>query len=128
MDPVTALAALVPLVVETGKALINRFIATENFKPATIEQWATIQDKQIALFQAINAVGSTAESYRWVEAIIKLQRPFVVVCVLGLWAYTRAAGQPSEAVDNAASVVSFYLFGDRTLFYSRQAIGAAVRK
>ena len=47
MDPVTILAALGPLAVDLGKSLINKFIAPDVFKPATIEQYA--QMKQIDL-------------------------------------------------------------------------------
>jgi hypothetical protein len=30
-------------------------------------------------------------------------------------------GQSSSAVENFAAAIGFYLFGDRTLFYSRKA-------
>jgi hypothetical protein len=30
------------------------------------------------------------------------------------------AGQPSDAIDNFAAAIGFYLFGDRTLFYARK--------
>jgi hypothetical protein len=39
MDPLTALAAFGPLVVDLGKSLIARFVAPDEFKPATIEQY-----------------------------------------------------------------------------------------
>lgn len=37
MDPITILAALGPVAVDLGKSLINRFIAPDQFKPATIK-------------------------------------------------------------------------------------------
>lgn len=124
MDPVTALAALAPIAVEAGKAIVARWIAPDTFKPATIEQWATMQDKSLAMFQAINSAGASGVSYPWVEAVIKLQRPVVVVCVLGTWAASHLMGFASPAIDNAAGIVGFYLFGDRTLLAARNAPGA----
>ena len=47
-------------------------------------------------------------------------RPSVALVVLGTWAILKLNGQPSDAVDNFAAAVGFYLFGDRTLFYSRK--------
>ena len=44
-----------------------------------------------------------------------------LVVVLGTWAALKLSRQPSDAVDNFAAAVGFYLFGDRTLFYSRKA-------
>jgi hypothetical protein len=48
-------------------------------------------------------------------------RPAVAAVVLGTWAALKLQGQSSETVDNFAAAVGFYLFGDRTLFYSRKA-------
>jgi hypothetical protein len=122
MDPLTALTAFAPVLVEAAKAAVSRWIAPEQFRPASIEQWALMQDKQIALFQALNSAGAGGVSYPWVEAIVRLQRPLVAALVLLVWGWSRTVGTPSEAVDNAAAAVAFYLFGDRTLFYSRRAV------
>lgn len=121
MDPVTLLAAFGPLAVELGKSLISRFVAPTEFKPATVEQWTQMQNVQLRLFEAMNTAGGANPSYPWVEAIVRLQRPAVAALALGTWVYTRTAGVPSEAVDNFASAVGFYLFGDRTLFYAKKA-------
>lgn len=120
MEPFTILAALAPLLVDAGKSLIGKFIG-DNFKPANITDWVTMQNADIARFTAINSAAGSASSYPWVEAIIRLQRPAVAAIALGTWAYTRTYGVPSEAVDNFAAVIGFYLFGDRTLFYARKA-------
>jgi len=72
------------------------------------------------MFKAINEAGGTNPSYPWVEAAVRLMRPLVGLIVLGTWAYLKLNNQQSEGVDNFASCIGFYLFGDRTLFYSRQ--------
>lgn len=120
MDPFTILAALAPLAVDLGKSLIGRFIAPEQFKPATINEWTQMQNTQLQLFKAMNDAGGANASYPWVEAIVRLQRPLVAALALGTWVYTRTAGVPSDAVDNFAAAVGFYLFGDRTLFYTKK--------
>ena len=43
IDPFTLLAAFAPLAVDLGKSLIAKFVAPEQFKPATIEQYTQIK-------------------------------------------------------------------------------------
>lgn len=128
MDPLTIFAALGPLAVDLGKSLIARFIAPDTFKPATVAEWLQMRTSDVELFKAMNEAGGSNPSWPWVEAVIRLQRPFVVACSLGLWTYCKAAGIESAPVDNFAAAVGFYLFGDRTLFYSKRAVQAATAK
>lgn len=123
MDPITILAGLLPVGVDLVKSLIARYIAPDQFKPATIAEWVQMQTTQLQLFKAMNDAGGSNASYPWVEAIVRLQRPLVAALALGTWVYTRTAGIPSDAVDNFAAAVGFYLFGDRTLFYTKKAAG-----
>lgn len=122
MDPITLLAAFAPLAVDLGKSLINRFVAPEQFKPATIEQYVQVKQLDLEMFKALNDAGGSNQSYLWVEAIVRLQRPLVVAIALGAWAYTHVLGTPSAEVDNFAAVVGFYLFGDRTMFYAKNGV------
>ena len=122
MDPFTLLAAFAPLAVDLGKSLIAKFVAPEQFKPATIEQYTQIKQLDLDMFKALNEAGGSNPSYLWVEAIVRLQRPLVVAVALGAWAYTHVAGIPSVEVDNFAAIVGFYLFGDRTMFYAKNGI------
>jgi hypothetical protein len=68
----------------------------------------------------MNEVGAGNPSYPWVEAIVRLMRPIIGVLVLSTWVYTVCTGQPSEEVNNFASAVGFYLFGERSLFYIKK--------
>ena len=122
MDPITLLAAFAPLAVDLGKSLISRFVAPDQFKPATIEQYVQVKQLDLDMFKALNEAGGTNASYLWVEAIVRLQRPLVVVIALTVWAWSHSYGTPSSEVDNFAAIVGFYLFGDRTMFYSKQGI------
>ena len=120
MDPLTILAALGPLAVDLGKSLIARFVAPDTFKPATIEQYTQMRQLDLEMFKAMNEAGGSNPSYPWVEAIVRLQRPSVVVIVLSTWAVLMLSGESSAVVNNFAAAIGFYLFGDRTLFYSKK--------
>lgn len=122
MDPLTALAAFGPLVVDLGKSLIARFVAPEEFKPATIEQYTQMRQVDLDMFKAMNDAGGTNASYPWVEAIVRLMRPAIALIVLGTWCYMELHGGASDTISNFASAVGFYLFGDRTLFYARKGL------
>ena len=115
------LAALAPLVVEGGKALINRFVVPETYKPANIDEVVKLRQLDIDQFKAVNDAGGTNPTYPWVEAIIRMQRPTVAFAVIGTWAVCRLGGyQCGPEVDNFAAAIGFYLFGDRSLFYAKQ--------
>ena len=120
IDPMTILAAFGPLVVDLGKSLIGRYIQTDGYKPTNVDEYIKVRQLDIEMFKAMNDAGGTNQSYPWVEAVVRLMRPGVAVIVLGTWATLKLNGQPSDAVDNFAAAVGFYLFGDRTLFYSRR--------
>lgn len=121
-EPITIAAAAIPLLTDGGKALIDiikaRF-APDELRPTSVADAVQLADVKIRLFQAMNAPGG--ESYPWVEAIIKLQRPLVVAVIMAIWAQANLSGGDTAAADNAASAVGFYLFADRTLFYTRKA-------
>lgn len=120
IDPMTIMAAFGPLVVDLGKSLIGRYIQTDGYKPTNVDEYIKVRQLDIEMFKAMNDAGGTNPSYPWVEAVVRLMRPGVAVIVLGTWATLKLNGQPSDAVDNFAAAVGFYLFGDRTLFYARR--------
>ena len=120
IDPMTILAAFGPLVVDLGKSLIGRYIQTDGYKPVNVDEYVKMRQFDLDMFKAMNDAGGTNPSYPWVEAAVRLMRPAVAMIVLGTWAVLKLSGQPSDAVDNFAAAVGFYLFGDRTLFYSRR--------
>lgn len=122
MDPITILAALGPLAIDAGKALIQKFFAPDEFKPANIEQYVQMRELDLRLFEAMNNAGGTNQSYLWVEAVVRLMRPVAAIIVMGTWAWASITGDVTPAIDNFASAIGFYLFGDRTLFYSRKAL------
>lgn len=118
-DPITMLAAFGPLVVKAGEALIGKFIAPDTFKPATIDDYVRMKQLDIDQFNAINNAGGNNASYPWVEAIVRLMRPSIAIAVIGTWGVCKLSGYAcGPEVDNFAAAIGFYLFGDRSLFYS----------
>lgn len=118
MDPITALAALLPLGIEAGKYAIQRWLAPETVKPGTFAELLQLRQLELEQFKAMQ--GGSEASYPWVAAVRELQRPLFAAAVLGVWVYQAGLqGDVSHTVGNMASAVGFYLFGDRTLFYSR---------
>jgi hypothetical protein len=120
MDPITILSAFAPVVMDLGKSLINKFIAPDQFKPATIEQYAKMKEIDLEFFKVMNEAGGGTSSYPWVEAVVRLMRPVIGLMVLGVWVYMHIAGTATPEVDNFASAVGFYLFGERSLFYIKK--------
>jgi len=108
IDPITILAALGPLAVDLGKSLINRFIAPDQFKPATIEQYTQMKQIDLEFFKVMNEAGGGNPSYPWVEAIIRLMRPVIGLLVLSTWVIMHLNGTATPEVDNFASAVGFY--------------------
>ena len=121
IDPITILAALGPLAVDLGKSLINRFIAPDQFKPATIEQYAQMKQIDLEFFKVMNEAGGGNPSYPWVEAIIRLMRPVIGLLVLSTWVIMHLNGTATPEVDNFASAVGFYLFGERSLLHIKKS-------
>lgn len=115
MDPITILAALLPLGIEAGKVAIQRWLTPDQVKPGTFAEFLQLQAMDLERFKLLQ--GGDADSYRWVAAIRQLQRPAFGAVVLATWCAQAAAGEISPTVANMAGAVGFYLFGDRTLFY-----------
>lgn len=73
------------------------------------------------MFTAMNSAGGTNPTYQWVEAVIRLQRPFVVMVAMLTWASFYFSQTPMpDTVANFTGAIGFYLFGDRTLFYAKK--------
>lgn len=120
MDPITILSAFAPVFMDLGKSLINKFVAPDQFKPATIEQYSEMKKIDLEFFKVMNDAGGGNPSYPWVEAIARLMRPTIGLIVLLTWALMHLNGTATLEVDNFASAVGFYLFGERSLMYIKK--------
>lgn len=116
MDPLTILAALLPVGVEAGKYLVQKYLAPDQVKPGTFAEFLQLRAQDLEFFRAMQ--GGDGDSYPWVAAVRQLQRPAFGLAVLSAWCWQAAHGGVSPAVGNMAAAFGFYLFGDRSLFYS----------
>ena len=119
-DPITLLAGLGPIITDLGKSLINRYVAPDTFKPATIEQYVKMKQIDLDMFKAMNDAGGGNPSYPWVEAITRLLRPIIGIIVLVTWSYMQLKGVATDEVNDFACAVGFYLFAERSLFHARK--------
>lgn len=123
-DPISLLGAAAPILGHAGNAIIDivkNHFAPDEIRPSNVGEAIQLSDQKIKAFQALNNIGG--QTYEWVEAIIKLQRPVVVVGVIATWVFQHTTGAvDTGAVDNAAAIVSSYLFMDRTLFYAKKVL------
>ena len=120
------LAAFFPVIIDAVKGLIGRFISPEGFRPTNLAEAIKMQELEIEKFKALNEAGGAGATYPWVEAIVRLMRPTVAAVVTLVWAsaHVYAVQHPGldlSLVDSAAATVWFYLFGDRSLLYAKQA-------
>lgn len=108
-EPATLLATFAPVVVRAGNALVQHFLAPYAVKPTSVAEVVQLRQLELDHFRVLQDADKGGESYRWVEAIRKLQRPAVVV---GLGVAFMLHPESQNAA-NMFSVVTFYLFGER---------------
>lgn len=109
-DPVSMLAILGPVLVDAGRAVVGRFIAPDVVKPSSMAEVIQLRELDIEQFKIMQTADSTGETYRWVEAIRKLQRPIVVLGLLVGF----CINPDNMAISAAFQAVGWYLFGERT--------------
>lgn len=113
MEPLTILAAFAPVLVEAGKAAVQRFLTPDTVKATTVAEFIQLRQLDLQHFQALQ--GGSEPTYAWVGAVRQMQRPVFAAGVLIAWGFNTA----DPMLANMASSVGFYLFGDRTLFHIR---------
>jgi hypothetical protein len=122
MDPMTLIALFGPLIKSGGQALINKFSKGDQFKPANVtEAIQLMQAESDQLKARISAADTQEPAYQWVASVIKLQRPIIVYLTICFWLGMVFFGVGSESdrklVNDMASIVIFWLFGERTLLH-----------
>lgn len=110
-DPLSILAVFAPVLVDAGRAAVNRFVTPNSVKPSTIAEVIELRKLDIQQFEIMQKADSAGTTYMWVEAIRKLQRPVVVIGLLVAFCIDPA----QQAVATAFQAVGWYLFGERTL-------------
>ena len=119
-NPLSILAALIPLVTHAGTALVNKYIAPDVLKPTNVSEYMQMKKADLDLFIAINTADGNQATYQWVAAAKQLQRPLVSFIVIGTWAASLVFHFNTDGLNTFAQAIGFYLFADRSLFYLQQ--------
>lgn len=123
---ISLISSLIPVGIDGAKGLIARLVGSDHVKPTTFEQTVQWEQLQVDKLKTLSELDAGGVTYEWVEAVRKLMRPSVVGVVLLTWmfmhVYARYRGVALidlTTVDATADAVFFYLFGERTLSYSK---------
>lgn len=114
----TLVPALVPAVSDGIRGLIGKFTGGAGAMPQNIDEVIKLMSAETEKLKALAALDTPTGSISiWVANIRALQRPFAVAAVVLVWgacAFTKVDAYAVDVVNNLASAVIFYLFGDRT--------------
>lgn len=121
----TLLPALAPAIADGFKALIGK--ATGGAKPLNVAEQVQLMEAETERLKALYSLEGDAATYPWVEAIRKLQRPFVIAVVVLVWAsaflgLTSLSEASMLILADLSSSVMFYLFGERGYMYIKSAL------
>ncbi|MCR4341869.1 MAG: hypothetical protein NUW01_18490 [Gemmatimonadaceae bacterium] len=121
----TLLPALVPAFADGIRGLIARFTGSEGAKPQSVAEVIQLMTAEVERIKAVAMLDSGGETYKWVEAVRKLQRPVVAGFVLVAWVWACGFGNgdayAQDVTTQMAQIVFSYLFGERAYLYSKKA-------
>lgn len=115
----TILPALIPAASDGIRAVINRATGGAGAKPANVAEAIQLMKADTERLQVIQQLDMAGNVSPWVANLRALQRPALATWVLSAYvAVLLGFGEPAQStVDQLAqlaSMVVFYLFGDRT--------------
>jgi hypothetical protein len=118
VDPITILALFGPAIKDGAMSLIKKWTGDSAGKPANAQEAVMLIEAETKQLEARIKTGDTeGETYPWVIAVIKLQRPFVVYATLLTFLVMSTTGWGGASslsmVANLFSTVVFWLFGER---------------
>lgn len=110
-DPLSMLAFFAPVVVEAGKAAVQRFIAPDYVRPTSVADKVALDAADTDRLRVIADLDKPgADVSRWVNNVRAMLRPTIAVMVTTKW----CIAPQTAALDFMVSSVWFYLFGERT--------------
>lgn len=128
VELITALVpALLPAVTDGLRGLFARLTGNAGVQPQNVAETIQLMQADTARLQAIAQLDSpTGQVSPWVANIRALQRPVAAAAIiLGyLVAVTAGGAVPDDItgqLGSYAQMVTFYLFGDRSYMYLRNA-------
>ena len=118
MDPLTLLALFGPVIKDGASSLIKKWTGEAAGKPANATEMIQIMQAETEQLKVRAQIGDTeGETYKWVIAIIKLQRPAVIALSISAFLLMAIFSLGSEdargQVSAMVQVIVFWLFGER---------------
>jgi hypothetical protein len=119
----TLLPSLLPAVADGARGLFARLFKGKGAQPQNVTEVIALMNADTEKLKTLAALDApSGDSYKWVNAVRSLQRPVVSgAVIIGYLLACYGVGDPSQGtVDTLAqyaSMVTFYLFGDRTYSY-----------
>ena len=112
--------SLIPVAVDGVRGLINKLTGGAGAKPSNPADVVKLMEAETKRLQALANLEGTGQTYKWVEAVRKLQRPFygLASLVMYMWAISSDVDAATTAeISQWVQMFGFYLFGDRTYMY-----------
>ena len=123
----TLVPALAPALVDGVRGIIARLTGGAGAQPTSVAEVIQLMQAEVEKLKVVAQLDSGGETYKWVEAIRKLQRPVVAAGVLGAYIATTVFmfgdDFSRDQTRQLASIVFSYLFGERALLYAKQGTG-----
>lgn len=118
IDPMTLIALFGPAIKDTVGAVVKKFTGDAGSKPANVGEFIQLQEAETKQLEARAKIGDTeGETYKWVVAAVKLQRPTIVyltiLTFLIMSAFSVGSEQAQGNVANMGAIIIFWLFGER---------------
>ena len=118
----TILPALLPALTDGARGLFARLSKGKGAEPQNVNEVIALMNADTEKLKTLAALDTAGDTYKWVNAIRALQRPVISLAVIvGYIAACYGLGDPTQStldmLGNYASMVTFYLFGDRTYSY-----------
>lgn len=120
IDPLTLITFFGPLVKDVGQGITKKLLGEKATQPANVGEVVQLMEAETKQLEARSKIGdSEGETYKWVIALIKLQRPVIVyltlLSFLTMSLFDIGSPESRNTVGQLASILIMWLFGERTL-------------
>lgn len=120
IDPLTLITFFGPLVKDVGQGITKKLLGDKAAKPANVGEVVQLMEAETKQLEARAKIGDTeGETYPWVIAAVKLQRPIIVyltlLCFLLMSVFGLGDQQSRDTVGQLSAIVIMWLFGERSL-------------
>lgn len=117
------LPALIPVVTDAIRGVINRFSGGAGALPANVGEVIQLMQADTARLQALADIDRAGDISRWVANFRAIIRPGSAVAIISAYLLAIAIKADPEIIaglQDYAGMVTFYFFGDRAYTYTKK--------